>query len=156
MVSMEEIIQLQKREEATQKAAAEKERRAALKVAAATDQVPPAKPGQLATKKNKEKGITISEGGSPATRSVPTDNAPQSKKDGKKRVGEQAEALPAIRQRTSPSGTVAMFPVSVTKVTGEKLVVHSHLLFGEMIPSRRMLPFQAKGPLHSLTIHCMP
>ena len=61
MVSMEEIIQLQKREEAAQKAAAEKERQAAQK-AAAVDQGPPVIQGQSAAKKSKEKGIMISEG----------------------------------------------------------------------------------------------
>ena len=56
MITMEELIQLQKREEAAQKAAFEKEKQAALKAAAA-DQVPPAKPEQSDAKKNKEKGI---------------------------------------------------------------------------------------------------
>ena len=97
MVTMEELIRLQKKEEAAQKAAAEKEKQAATKaavaVAASADKVPPAKPVQSAAKKTKEKGITIIEGGSQAVRSAPAESAPQSKKDGKKRVGEQTEAL---------------------------------------------------------------
>ena len=92
MVTMEELIRLQKREEAAQKAAAEKEKQAATKAAVAVsvsaDQVPSATSGQSAAKKSKEKGITISEGGPRTTRSVPADTVPQSKKDGKKRVGE--------------------------------------------------------------------
>ena len=67
MVTMEELIRLQKREEAAQKAAAEKEKQAATKAAVAVSvsayQVPPVKSGQSAAKKSKEKGITISEGG---------------------------------------------------------------------------------------------
>ena len=99
MVMMEELIRLQKREEAAQKAAAEKEKQSALKAAVTTaaDQVPPTKSVQSAAKKSKEKGITIREGGPQATRSTPADNAPQSKKDGKKRVGEKIEAPPATR-----------------------------------------------------------
>ena len=99
MVTMEELIRLQKKEEAAQKAAVEKEKQSAPKAAvtAVADHVPPTKLGQSAAKKSKEKGITISEGDSQATRSTPADNAPQSKKDGKKRVGEQTEAPPAIR-----------------------------------------------------------
>ena len=73
MITMEELIRLQKREEAAQKAAAEKEKQAANKAAVAVavsvsaDQVPSVTSGQLATKKSKEKGITISEGGPPTT-----------------------------------------------------------------------------------------
>ena len=89
MVTMEELIRLQKNEEAAQKAAAEKEKQSAPKAAVTTaaNHVPPAKSGQSAVKKSKEKGITIIEGGPQATRSSPADNAPQSKKNGKKRVG---------------------------------------------------------------------
>ena len=161
MVTMEELIRLQKREEAAQKAAAEKEKQAATKaaIAVSADQVPPVKSGQSAAKKSKEKGITISEGGPQATRSTPADNAPQSKKDGKKRVGEQTEAPPATRQRTSPSGSVAMVPVTVSEVTGEKLVVHSHPLFGEMISFKKDAPFPSQGtaslfnnPLYALKL----
>ena len=89
MVTMEELIRLQKREEAAQKAAAEKEKQSALKAAAtvATDQVPPAKSVQSVVKKSKEKGITISEGGPQATRSTPADNAPNPKRMGRKGWG---------------------------------------------------------------------
>ena len=78
MVTMEELIRLQKREETAQKAAVEKEKQSAPKAAvtAAADHVPPTKSGQSAAKKSKEKGITISEGDSQATRSTPADNAP--------------------------------------------------------------------------------
>ena len=163
MVTMEELIRLQKREEAAQKAAAEKEKQAATKaavaVAVSVDQVPSAKSRQSAAKKSKEKGITISEGGPQATRSTPADNAPQSKKDGKKRVREQTEAPPATRQRTSPSGSVAMVLVTVSEVTGEKLVVHSHPLFGEMVLFKKDTPFPSQGtasllnnPLYALKL----
>ena len=81
---MEEIIQLQKREEAEQKAAAEKERQVAQK-AAAVDQGPPVIQGQSAAKKSKEKGIMISEGVAQTAKTVLPENAPQSKKDGKER-----------------------------------------------------------------------
>ena len=97
MVTMEELIRLQKREEAARKAAAEKEKQAATKaavaVAAAADQVPPAKSVQSTAKKSKEKGITINEGGPQATRSTPTDNAPQSNKDRKKGWGSRLRPL---------------------------------------------------------------
>ena len=72
---------------------------------------------------------------------------------------EQTEAPLAIRQRTNPSGTVAMVPVSVTEVTGEKLLVHSHLLFGEMVPLKQDAPFPSQGtasllnnPLYALKL----
>ena len=101
----------------------------------------------------------ISKGDPQATRSTPANNALQSKKDGKKRMGEQTEAPPAIRQRTSLSGTVAMIPVTVTKDTGEKLVVHSHPLFGEMVPFKKDAPFPSQGtasllnnPLYALKL----
>ena len=129
MVSMEEIIQLQKKEEAAQKAAAEKERQAAQK-AATVIQGPPVIQAQSAAKKGKKKGITINEGAPQVAKTVPFDNAPQSKKDGKKRVGEQAEAPPATRQCTGPGGTVAMVLVSVSEVTDSTLVIHPHPLFG--------------------------
>ena len=138
-----------KREEAAQKAAAEKEKQAATKAAVAVsvsaDQVPSATSGQSTAKKSKEKGITISEGGPRTTRSVPPDTDPQSKKDGKKRMGEQAEVPPATQQRTSSGGNVAMVPVCVFEITGEKLVVHSHPLFGEMIPFKKDAPFPSQG-----------
>ena len=105
---MEELIQLQKREEAAQKAATKKAKQMARK-AATTDQGSLVTQWQSVEKRGKKKGITISEGVPRATRSVPTDNASKSKKDGKKRVEEQAEAPPAIQQRTSPGGTIVCF-----------------------------------------------
>ena len=83
---MEEIIQLQKREEAAQKAAAEKERQAAQK-AAAVDQGPPVIQGQSAMKKSKEKKIKISEGAPQAAKTVLPDNAPNPRRIGKERWG---------------------------------------------------------------------
>ena len=74
-------------------------------------------------------------------------------------MGEQTEAPPAIRQRTNPNGTIAMVPVSVTEVTGEKLVVHSHPLFGEMVPFKKDAPFSSQrtasllnNPLYALKL----
>ena len=74
-------------------------------------------------------------------------------------MGEQTEAPPTSRQRTSPSGTVAMVPVSVTEVTSEKLVVHFHPLFGEMVPYKKDAPFPSQGtasllnnPLYALKL----
>ena len=145
MVTMDELIRLQKRAEEAEKAAVEKEKQAATKAAGPVDQVPSESSGQSAAKKSKEKGITISEGGPRTTPSVPADPAPQSKKDGKKRMGAQAEAPPAVRQRTSPGGNVAMVPVSVSELTAEKLVVHPHPLFGEMIPFKKDAPFPRQG-----------
>ena len=74
-------------------------------------------------------------------------------------MGEQTEAPPATRQRTSPSGSVAMVPVTVFEVTGEKLVVHSHPLFGEMVSFKKDAPFPSQGtasllnnPLYALKL----
>ena len=74
-------------------------------------------------------------------------------------MGEQAEAPPAIRPRTSPGGTVAMIPVSISEVTGEQLVVHPYLLFGEMVSLKKDAPFPSKGtatllnsPLYALKL----
>ena len=70
---------------------------------------------------------------------------PQSKKDGKKKVREQTEAPSATRQRTNPGGTAAMIPVSVSEVTSEKLVIHQHPLFGEMISFKKDAPLPRQG-----------
>ena len=86
MVSMEEIIQLQKREKTAQKAAAEKERQAAQK-AAAVDHGPFVIQAQSAAKKSKENGITISESAPQAAKTVPPKNAPNPKRMGKERWG---------------------------------------------------------------------
>ena len=83
MVSIEELIELQKKEETAQKAAAEKERQSVQKA----DQGPPVVQGQSAAKKSKKKRITINEGAPQATQSVTLENAPQFKKDGKRKVG---------------------------------------------------------------------
>ena len=155
MVSMEEIIELQKREEAAQRAVAEKEKRSAQKV----DQGAPVPPGQSAAKKSKDKGITVNEGASRATQTVTAENAPQSKKNGKRRVGEQAEASTATRQHTSSGGIVVMVPVFVTEVTDSRLVIHPHPLFGEMVPFKKDAPFSSQrtatllnSPLYALKL----
>ena len=74
-------------------------------------------------------------------------------------MGEQVEAPPTIWQRTSSGGTVAMVPIFVTEVTGEKLVVHPHPLFGEMVPFKSDAPFLRQGtasllnsPLYALKL----
>ena len=74
-------------------------------------------------------------------------------------MGEQVEAPPTTRQRTSPGGTVGMVPVSVTEVTSEKLVVYPHPLFGEMVPFKSDAPFPRQGtasllnsPLYALKL----
>ena len=74
-------------------------------------------------------------------------------------MGEQTEVPPATRQRTSSGGNVAMVPVCVSEVTGEKLVVHSYPLFGEMIPFKKDAPFPSQGtasllnnPLYALKL----
>ena len=84
---------------------------------------------------------------------------PQSKQDGKRKVGEQAEALPATRQRTGPGGTIAMVSVSVTEVTDSRLVIHPHPLFGEMVPYKKDAMFPSKSsatllnnPMYSLKL----
>ena len=112
--------------------------------AATVIQGPPVIQAQSTAKKGKEKGITINEGAPQVAKTVPFDNASQSKKDGKRKVGEQAEAPQATQQRTNPGGTAAMIPVSVSKVTSEKLVIHQHPLFGEMILFKKDAPFQGK------------
>ena len=80
MISIEEIIELQKREKAAQKAIGEKQRQLAQK---ASQRHPDAQRQSFA-KKGKEKGITINEGAPQATQSVTPKNAPRSKKDGKR------------------------------------------------------------------------
>ena len=74
-------------------------------------------------------------------------------------MGEQAEVPPAIRQRTSPGGTVAMVPISMTEVTSERLVIHPYLLFGEMVPYKKYASFPSKcsamllnNPMYSLKL----
>ena len=116
-----------------------------LKAAAAIDQGPLVAPVQSIAKKSKEKGITISEGAPQVTQIVPSDNAPQSKQDGKRKLGEQAETPLTTRQRTGLGGTVAMVPVSVTEVTDSRLVIHPYPLFGEMVPYKKDALFSSKG-----------
>ena len=86
MVTMEELIQLQKREEAAQKAVTEKEIQAAQK-AAAIDQGHLVIQGQSAQKKGKEKGITINEGSPQATQQSLLKVSPNPRKMRKERWG---------------------------------------------------------------------
>ena len=37
-----------------------------------------------------------------------------------------------------------MVPVSVTEVTDLRLVIHPHLLFGEMVPYKKDVPFSSQ------------
>ena len=101
----------------------------------------------------------ISEGAAQATKTVLPENAPQSKKDGKRKVGEQAEAPPPTRQCTGLGGTVAMVPVSVFEVTNSRLVIHPHPLFGDMVPFKKDALFSSQGtatllnsPLYALKL----
>ena len=48
-------------------------------------------------------------------------------------------------QRTNLGGTAAMILVSVSKVTSEKLVIHQHPLFGEMILFKKDAPLSRQG-----------
>ena len=157
MVTMEELIRLQKREEAAQKAAAEKEKQAALKttVTTAADQVPPAKSGQSAAKKSKEKGITISEGGPQATRSAPVDNALQSKKDGRRGWGSRLRLHRPLGNVRARVEMLQWFPSVYLRLRVRSWWFILTRCLERWCLSNKMLPFQAKGPLHFLTTHCM-
>ena len=74
-------------------------------------------------------------------------------------MGEQAEVPSTTWQRMSSGGNVAMVPICVSEVTGKKLVVHSHPLFGEMVPFKKDAPFPSQGtasllnnPLYALKL----
>ena len=52
-----------------------------------------------------------------------------------------------------------MVPISVSEVTGERLVVHPHPLFGEMVLYKKYTPFPSKcsatllnNPMYSLKL----
>ena len=52
-----------------------------------------------------------------------------------------------------------MVPISMTEVTGERLVVHPHPLFGKMVPYKKDVRFPNKGsatllnnPMYSLKL----
>ena len=52
-----------------------------------------------------------------------------------------------------------MVPISVTEITGERLVVHPHPLFEEMVAFKRDAPFPSQGtasllnnPLYALKV----
>ena len=95
--------------------------------------------------KEKEKGITIREGAPQTEQVAVLERALQSKKDGKRKVGESVEPPPATQQRTKLGGAVAMLPVFVAEVSAERLVVHSHPLFGLMVPFNKNAPFPSKN-----------
>ena len=151
---MEELIALQKREEAAQKAAAEKEEQSARRVTQAVVQE-----SQSTAQKAKEKGITISEGAPQVNQTQVAEITPQSKQDGKRKAGEQTGAPHATRQRTESGGRNAMVPVTVTAVTDSQLVIHQHPLFGEMVPFKQDAPFPSRetatllnNPLYALKL----
>ena len=151
---MEELIALQKREEAAQKAAAEKEKQSAQKVIQEIVQG-----SQSAAQKAKEKGIIINEGAPRASQTQVAETTPQSKGDGKRKAGEQTGAPSATRQRTESASRTAMIPVTVTEVTDSQLVIHQHPLFGEMIPFKKDAPFPSRetasllnNPLYALKL----
>ena len=64
MVSMEQIIAIQKREEATQKATVQKATAQKQQLAKEVDQIRVNAPSQSGREKGKKKGITIKEGAS--------------------------------------------------------------------------------------------
>ena len=138
MVSMEQIIAIQKREEAAQKAAAQKQQSAKE-----ADQSRATL--QSGREKGKEKGITIKEGVSQAKQTTAPKAAPLSKRDGKKRMGEPADILPATRQRTDFGSAVAMVPVTMEKVLDTRLVIHPHPLFGPHVPYKKEVSYPSTG-----------
>ena len=56
-------------------------------------------------------------------------------------MGEPVETPPVTRQRTNSGGVVAMVPISVNEVFDARLVIHTHPLFGSMIPFKKDAPF---------------
>ena len=125
MVSIEEIIALQKQDEATKK-----QSKSGKKMAKGPSGVQ----GHSFKGKEKEKGIIIKEGASQTKQTTISKDTPQSKQDGKRKVGELIEAFSATRQRTGSEGAVEMFPVFAVEITNERLMIHPHPLFGPMIP----------------------
>ena len=85
----------------------------------------------------------------------------QSKKDGKRKVGESIETPPATRQRTDSGGAVVKVLVSVSEVSDPRLVIHTHSLFGSMIPFKKDAPFSSSSsasllnnPIYNLKLAC--
>ena len=76
MVSMKQIITIQKREEAAQKAAAQKVVAQKQQSAKEADQSRVSAPSQSGREKSKEKGITIKEGASQAKQTTAPKAAP--------------------------------------------------------------------------------
>ena len=95
MVSMEQIIAIQKREEAAQKATTQKAAAQKQQSAKEADQSRVSAPSLSGWEKGKEKGITIKEGASQAKQTTAPKAALLSKRDGKKRMGEPADIPPA-------------------------------------------------------------
>ena len=154
MVSMEQIIAIQKREEATQKATVQKATAQKQQLAKEVDQIRVNAPSQSGREKGKEKGITIKEGASQAKQTTAPKAAPLSKRDGKKRMGEPADIPPATRQRTDSGSAVAMVPVTMEEVPNSRLVIHPHPLFGPHVPYKKDAPYPSTGTTHFLTILC--
>ena len=140
MVSIEHIIAIQKREEAAQKAAAQKQQSAKR-----ADQSRVSAPAQSEKEKGKEKGITIKEGASQAKQTTAPKAILVSKRDGKRKVGEPTDIPPATRQRTDSSGAVAMVPVTMAEVPDTRLVIHPHPLFRPHVPYKKDAPYPSTG-----------
>ena len=84
--------------------------------------------------KEKEKGIIIKEPVLQSKQATASKGAPQSKKDGKRKVRKSAEALPIARPRIESTEGATILPVSIVPATDEILVIHPHPLFETMIP----------------------
>ena len=135
MVSIEEIIPFQKQDEVAKKK---------LKSGKKASKGPSDAQGYFSKSKEKEKGITIKEGAFHTKQANISKDAPQSKQDGKKKVGESVEAPLATQQRTSSEGAIAMLPISTVEVTDERLVIHPYPLFRLMISFKKDALFSSK------------
>ena len=109
------------------------------------NQDPPNAKGQSSTSKGREKGITIKEGAPQTKQTSIVEKVSQSKKDGKRKVGEPIETPPTTRQRTDSGGAVAMVLVSVSEISNTRLMIHTHPLFGLMIPFKKYTPFSSSS-----------
>ena len=135
MVSIEEIIAIQKCDKAAQR---QQESRKKVDKGHFSAQ------GHSFKGKEKEKGISIKEGAPQTTSTTVSEDAHQSKEDGKRNVVESVETPPAIRQRTDSGSAVAMVFVFVDEVTDARLVIHPHPLFGSMVLFNKDAPFSSK------------
>ena len=152
MVSIEEIIALQKQDEA-----AKKKSESGKKVSKDLSGTQ----GSSSKGKEKEKGITIKESPSHTKQANVPKDASQSKQDGKRKMGEPVEASPTTRQRMGSKGTIVMLSIFTIEVSDDRLVIHPHPLFGPMIPFNKNAPFPSKidvsllsNPMYSLKLTC--